>query len=78
MSDQEIAKMTGGSSTHPIDIPVGITAKTLSQDILFATLTKLFVSTSNENSLADILENIAFDLREMRLMMAVDQKSRQR
>jgi hypothetical protein len=50
----------------------------LSNDVLFATLTNILVSTKNENNIADILENIAFDMREIRLMMSVEHKARRK
>jgi hypothetical protein len=55
-----------------------LTSLDLSDNVLFATLTNIFVSTKNENNIADIMENIAFDMREMRLMMAVEHKARRK
>ena len=69
-SDEEIEKESlvgGGDELSTMD---------LSKDVLFATLTNLFISTKNNNNIADILEHIAFDMREMRFMMEVEHKAR--
>lgn len=74
--NENVVKTGGGpEETAAEEETTELTSKALANDILFATLTKLFISTKNGNNIVDVLEIMAHDIRSMKLMMESEHKA---